>query len=84
MRELHRLPRIDGRQQDFEDVLRPAQTRHPGCRGDGHLRVRIDLYPGRPQLEQRALGRGDQFGRLPQPGGDGDRGGFVRGQLDGA
>ncbi len=44
---------------------------------------RVDVDPGGPQLEQRALRRGDQFRRLPQLGGDGHRGRLVRGQLDG-
>ena len=43
----------------------------------------VDVDAGGAQLEQRALGGGDQLGRLPQLGGDGDGGGLVGGQLDG-
>ena len=56
----------------------------PGRRGDGDTGVGgVDVHTGGPQLEQCALGGGDQLRRLPQLGGDGDGGGFVGGQVDG-
>ncbi len=48
----------------------------------GPLYRGIDVHAGGAQLEQRALGGGDQFRRLPQLRGDGYRGRLVRGQLD--
>ena len=45
--------------------------------------ARVDVDAGRPQLEQCALGGGDELRRFPQLGRHGDGGGLVGGQLDG-
>ena len=84
MRKPHGLARIDGGQQDSQHVLRAAQAGQRCCRRDRDAGVgRVDVDAGGAQLEQCALGGGDELGRLPQLGGDGDGGGLVGGQLDG-
>lgn len=85
VRKLHGLTGVDGGQQDSEHFFRAAQSGHSGRGGDGDRRrviQGVDVDAGRAQLEQRALGRGDQFGRLPQLGGHRHRRRLVRGQVD--
>ena len=84
VRKLHGLTGIDGGQQDSQHLLGTADARHPRRRRDGDAYVTgVDVHTGGPQLEQRALGRGDQLRRLPQLCRHRHGGGFVGGQVDG-
>ena len=71
-------------EQDSEDVFGAAQAGQRGGGGDRDAGVgRVDVDPGGAQLEQCALGGGDELGRFPQLRRDGDGGGLVGGELDG-
>ena len=65
MLEVHRLPGVDGGQQDSERVLGTPQAHRTGSGGDGNAGRGVDVHAGRPQLQQRTLRGGDPLGRLP-------------------
>ena len=68
----------------------PSTSSEPRMLGSAAVEViatsvsrRVDVDACGPQLEQRALGGGDELRRLPQLRGHGDGRGLVGGQLDG-
>ena len=74
--ERHRLPGLHRRQQRRERRLdRP----HAGLDGSAGL---VDLHPGRPQLDHRAVRRPGQPGGVPEAGGQRHRGRLVGLEVD--